>query len=167
MSNVRLDPGLPLFGFAASAGYQLALNEWVTLVPAVGVQLQSLELDEFTEQGGMNLAVEYEDTTLVTANAGVTAMVKPYRLNNHWQVTPTAELGWRHDFSAIEEELTARFDAQSFQQQGYQRDTDQVTLGVGAAFINDSGFNIQLNYSGAFSGDSSRSQVAVGVSYAF
>ena len=120
----------------------------IDVTPQLGLGYSTLEIDNFVENGGLNLAVAYGDVDEFTSNLGVT-FGKQFKQSN-WTVSPSLRLAWIHEFQEDRVSANASFNGLSFTQQGFEPEQDRAQVGVGLSLVNESGFSLSLDYNGDF-----------------
>jgi len=156
-----------LMGLSATASYALKPYSGVSLRPLLTLQYSSLSVDEFAENGGMGLTVEYEGIDTLSSELGIDAAFKPFALGNDWMLAPQARISWSHEFLAEVETATARFGDQAFIQSGFEPVQDRINVDAGVELVNDRNLRFSFDYRGKFGGDFNSSQATLGMRYAF
>ena len=136
------------FKTAVGANYQVG---GLTLTPVASLTYSQLEIDRYTEQGGLDLTVNYDDVDELESELGLTAS-KQFQHGN-WTISPSARVSWHHEFLDEETEVDASFAGGSFSQRGADTDQDQLGAGLGINFKHKSGLSVSLDYDSRFGSD--------------
>lgn len=152
-----------------SMGVSRQLSDWrgISLRPLAMLQYSSLDVDQFNEQGGLNLTVDYDSVDTLTSELGLAAAFGTYQIGEHWRAEPQASVSWSHNFLSEEEQVRASFAQQSFTQSGLETDQDLLNIGAGVRFTHDQGLSLALEYKGQQGSDFNQYQGSISLHYAF
>ncbi len=156
-----------LMSVSAGISYDLGVFSGVTLRPLAQLQYSSLSVDDFREDGGLNLAVSYDAIDTLSSELGMAAEFGSVELGSQWTATPHLRASWSHDFLAEEERATARFAQQTFEQNGFEAERDLLNMAAGVTLEHRSGLSLRLEYQGKVGDDFTHHQGTVGLHYAF
>ena len=145
-------------------GKHFIVNE-MTVTPTIGIRYASLEVDAYTEVGGLNQQIEYAKSDILTSKLGLTAAGE-YDMDN-WTLIPSVSLAWTHELGDDLESLTASYAGQSYTQRGTMMDSDMVVLGAGVKMVNANGVQVTLDLDGKKGSSYSSQQVSLGLRYEF
>jgi uncharacterized protein with beta-barrel porin domain len=162
---IKSDTDGDLFGMSVGGGYAYRLSDHVILTPQLSLRYTALDVDDYTEDGGLDLRVAYDDLDTLASELGISAQAQ-YGAGK-WQLAPTARLAWVHDYLNENEQATARYAGQSYIQQGLDPDQDVASLGLGMAASNAHGVSVSLDYRGVLGSDYSSNQGWLNVRYEF
>ena len=139
-----------------NVSYDFLLDDNGYFAPIVGVQIANYSTDEFTEVGGLGLAVDIDDTNFLEASAGVITG-REFDLGDRLLDT-YARAEYVYDLTGNSTEVNASFGNQSLDLVGLRRDDQRVELGAG--------FNIHsggsLSFGASVDGELAGSFVSVG-----
>ena len=135
--------GGDLYDVSIGGGYPYQVGR-VLLTPVAQLHYQAMSVDSFTEDGGLNLQVNYGDVATLSSELGFMASAE-YQYNG-WKLSPSAHLLWNHEYLGEREFVKARLaSGEVFTQQGFERDNDLIDVGVGLDLRNGSGFSFGLD----------------------
>jgi len=143
-----------LFDIAANGSYSLIDSTW-NLKAIAGISYSSLAVDSFNENGGLNLAVNFDDTNRLRSELGL--VVNGRQKLASWTVSPSLKLSWKHDFEDDATAFNGNLGGFNFSQLGNRLDQDVFEVGAGLEFTNDSKFSFRLDFNGEYS-DNEESQ---------
>jgi len=154
-----------LFDASFNLGYNLK-GTLAGFTPIASISYSTLEIDSFNEFGGVSLSnVSYDDVDRFRSELGV--LFNGYSKTGNWTVSPNVKLSWKHDFEDDETALSANVGGVTFNQVGNELESDVLNVGVGVSFINDTGWNIRLDYQGEFASDEDSQFGSASVEYRF
>jgi uncharacterized protein with beta-barrel porin domain len=121
---------------SAQAGYPLKLDAATTLTPIAGLTYSRLHQDGYTETGSAAaLQIDSANTSSIRSDLG--ARLERVVQTAYGDMTPSAQLGWRHEYRDTGLQSVASFAADttgttSFTTQGIapEKDTGVLVLGV-------------------------------------
>ncbi|MDF3128428.1 autotransporter-associated beta strand repeat-containing protein [Kiritimatiellaeota bacterium B1221] len=151
------------------AGWKFDLG--VSLTPFVGWQYSESTLDAITEEGDSVFALSVEDSERVR-NEGYAGfeLAKAIAYNDSPSILrPFVRVLIRSDFSDAPDAMAARLDqgsSASFDYQPQTAETDGLEAGTGIRWIHpESGWGLNVGYTGFFGDDHDNHMVNMGVSY--
>ena len=162
--NVQGETDGDILAVDIGLGKHFIVNE-MTVTPTIGLRYASLELDAYTEVGGLNQQIEYAKSDILTSKLGLTAAGE-YDMDN-WTLIPSVSLAWTHELGDDLESLTASYAGQSYTQRGTMMDSDMVVLGLGVKMVNANGLQVTLDLDGKKGSSYSSQQVSLGLRYEF
>jgi outer membrane autotransporter protein len=162
---IESDTDGDLLGMSVGGGYQYTMSDHVVLAPQLSLRYTTLDVDDYSEDGGLDLRVKYDDLDTLASELGVSASARFG--TGDWQLAPTARLAWVHEYLDENEKATARYAGQSYLQEGFEPDQDFASVGLGMQASNEQGVSISLDYRGAFGSDYSSNQGWLSVRYEF
>lgn len=133
------------------AGWPFALNDRTTLTPMAGLEWNRLKQDGYTETGAgpLSLTVQNQSASRVRSVLGVKVSTRTEWANGV-EVTPSAHVNWRHDFSNDGLNSTARFTGGGavFVTPGQDLASNTYNLGAALVFRKSSNFSFTLQLDG-------------------
>ncbi|MBK6740142.1 MAG: autotransporter domain-containing protein [Haliea sp.] len=162
---IESDTDGDLLGMSVGGGYQYTMSDHIVLAPQLSLRYTTLDVDDYTEDGGLDLRVEYDDLDTLASELGVSASAR-YGAGD-WQLAPTARLAWVHEYLDENEKATARYAGQPYIQEGFEPDRDFASVGLGMQASNEYGVSIGLDYRGAFGSNFSSNQGWLSARYEF
>ncbi|MBK6510510.1 MAG: autotransporter domain-containing protein [Haliea sp.] len=162
---IESDTDGDLLGMSVGGGYQYTMSDHIVLAPQLSLRYTTLDVDDYTEDGGLDLRVEYDDLDTLASELGVSASAR-YGAGD-WQLGPTARLAWVHEYLDENEKATAWYAGQSYIQEGFEPDQDFASVGLGMQASNEYGVSISLDYRGAFGSNFSSNQGWLSARYEF
>ena len=164
-SGIKANTSGDLLRLAVAAGMHYTEINGVALAPVVSLLYTSLGVDGFTEIGGANMQINYADNATLTSELGINA--SKLLVTNEWTITPSASLAWSHEYLEESEQAMVKFADQSFEQNGFERNQDQVKLGLAVEAINSEGVIVGASYRASMGSDFTSNQGSVTVRYEF
>ncbi|EPJ51434.1 MAG: hypothetical protein OFPI_17490 [Osedax symbiont Rs2] len=150
--------------------FSVGLNEMhfsnISFKPIASLRYSHLSIDDYTENGGLDLQVSYENTETLSSEIGLHAQLNNFA-RGAWQITPVANLSWSHEFIADTEQAVASFAGQSFSQSGASGQKDKLHLGLGLMAERTDGFSLGLQFSSTLSRDTFQPSAVFNMQYAF
>ena len=150
--------------------FSVGLNEMhfsdISFKPIASLRYSHLSIDDYTENGGLNLQVSYENTETLTSEIGLHAQLNNFA-RGAWQITPVANLSWSHEFIGDTEQAVASFAGQSFTQSGASQQKNNLHLGFGLMAERTNGLSVGLQFSSTLSSDTFQPSAVFNMQYAF
>ncbi|MBK6740139.1 MAG: autotransporter outer membrane beta-barrel domain-containing protein [Haliea sp.] len=141
------------------------MSDHIVLAPQLSLRYTTLEVDDYTEDGGLDLRVDYDDLDTLASELGVSAVGR-YGAGD-WQLARLHAPGRVHEYLDENEKATARYADQSYIQEGFEPDQDFASVGPGMQASNEYGESVGLDYRGAFGSNFSSNQGWLSVRYEF
>ena len=138
----------------------------ISFKPIASLRYSHLSVDDYTENGGLDLQVSYENTETLSSEIGLHAQLNNFS-RGPWQITPVANLSWSHEFIGDTEQAVASFAGQSFSQSGASQQKNNFHLGFGLMAERKNGLNIGFQLSGTLSSDTFQPRAVFNMQYAF
>lgn len=135
---------------AAQAGYPIQLDTTTTLTPIAGLTYSRLSQDAYTETGSAAaLRVNAGSTSSVKSDLG--AKLERSFNTSYGEITPSAQLSWRHEYRDTSVQSVANFAADtsgatSFTTQGAAAKTNTGVLVFGAAVARSRNLTLAARY---------------------
>ncbi|MCB1687644.1 MAG: autotransporter domain-containing protein [Halioglobus sp.] len=163
--QIKSDTDGDLLGVSVRGGYQYTVAENLVLTPQLSLRYTTLDVDDYSEDGGLDLRVEYDSIDTLASELGVSASAR--FTAGAWQWSPTARLAWVHEYLGENERATARYADQSYVQEGFDPDENFASVGLGVAASNAHGVSVGIDYRGAFGSHYTSNQGWLNVRYEF
>ncbi|MDM3870001.1 autotransporter domain-containing protein [Porticoccus sp. W117] len=154
-----------LLAVSIGGGYRYELGG-LTLTPVAQVHYQALNVDSYTEQGGLNLQLDYADTAMLTSEIGLMGAA-PFKIDG-WDVAATGHLLWSHEYLSEAERVDVVLaSGERFYQQGFSRDKNLLDTRVGVEANNGKGLTLGINLHGRIGSHIDTYGAAAKVEYRF
>ncbi|MCB2226622.1 MAG: autotransporter outer membrane beta-barrel domain-containing protein [Desulfarculaceae bacterium] len=160
-------------GYGLSAGVDAGMNFLVggwTLQPLAGLNFYYVYNNAFSETGADSLDLSVDSFTASTLRGELALRLsRSFTLDNGTRLVPQFRLGWAHQFSLGDGDITARLADQDHGAtfQGYDQDSDAVVPGVGLTLVCTNGTQVYLRYDGELGGDMTSNEVQAGIRIPF
>jgi len=135
---------------SALAGYPIRLDAMTTLTPIAGLTYSRLRQDAYTETGSVAaLHVNSSSTSSVKSDLG--AKLERSFKTSYGEVTPSAQLSWRHEYRDTSVQSVANFAADasgatSFTTQGAAANKNTGVLVLGATLARSRNLTLAARY---------------------
>jgi len=142
-----------LLDLSVNGGYKLIDSDW-NVSAISSLSYSSLDVDSFSEVGGLALGIDYADVDRLRSELGL-LFSGTSKLSN-WTLTPSLKLAWEHDFEGDATAVAANIGGVNFTQLGNQLDDDLFNVGAALDFSNEKGMTISISYEGEYGSIASR-----------
>ena len=135
---------------SAQAGYPIKLDAMTTLTPIAGLTYSRMTQDAYTETGSVAaLRVNSAGTSSLKSDLG--AKLERAFKTSYGEITPSAQLSWRHEYRDTSVQSVANFAADtsgatSFTTQGAPANTNTGVLVLGATLARSQNLTLAARY---------------------
>jgi len=135
---------------SAQAGYPIKLDAMTTLTPIAGLTYSRMTQDAYTETGSVAaLRVNSAGTSSLKSDLG--AKLERAFKTSYGEITPSAQLSWRHEYRDTSVQSVANFEADtsgatSFTTQGVAANTNTGVLVLGATLARSQNLTLAARY---------------------
>ncbi|WP_447588391.1 autotransporter domain-containing protein [Aquipseudomonas campi] len=136
---------------AAQAGYPIDLGSSTTLTPIAGLTYSTLKLDSYTEKGGNGAALHIKSTDIDSLKSDLGVKLERSFATTYGELTPVAQLTWRHEFRDEGLRSVANFAADvagetSFASNGPSAINDTGVLNLGVTLVRSDRLSLAARY---------------------
>jgi outer membrane autotransporter protein len=136
---------------SVQAGYPLALANGATLTPLAGLNYSRLHMNGYTETGGSGAALNVNAATTNSLKSDLGLKLDRLFSTSHGDLTPSAQLRWRHEFQNSGLNSGASFAADTtgataFSTTGAKPVQDTAVLVLGATLARSKNLSLSVNY---------------------
>lgn len=134
-----------------TAGYPIALNDKWTVTPTAGLEYTYLSQDAYQETGAgpLSLSINGQSANRVRSVIG-SKLATQMETADGMTITPSANIGWRHEFNNSGMDSTATFTGggAAFKTPGQSLTRDSMNLGAAVSFQKSKNFVLSLQLDG-------------------
>ncbi|WP_454254246.1 autotransporter domain-containing protein [Pseudomonas sp. Marseille-Q8238] len=136
---------------AAQAGYPIDLGSSTTLTPIAGLTYSTLKLDSYTEKGGNGAALHVNSDDINSLKSDLGVKLERSFATTYGELTPVAQLTWRHEFRDEGLRSVANFAADvagetSFASNGPSAINDTGVLNLGLTLVRSDRLSLAARY---------------------
>lgn len=136
---------------AAQAGYPIDLGSSTTLTPIAGLTYSTLKLDSYTEKGGNGAALHVNSDDINSLKSDLGVKLERSFATTYGELTPVAQLTWRHEFRDEGLRSVANFAADvagetSFASNGPSAINDTGVLNLGVTLVRSDRLSLAARY---------------------
>lgn len=134
-----------------TAGYPITLNDKWTVTPTAGLEYTYLSQDAYQETGAgpLSLSINGQSANRVRSVIG-SKLATQLETADGVTITPSANIGWRHEFNNSGMDSTATFTGggAAFKTPGQSLTRDTMNLGAAVSFQKSKNFVLSLQLDG-------------------
>jgi uncharacterized protein with beta-barrel porin domain len=159
VDTIASDFDVDQFSAKVTAGYKTKLGD-VEVSPFASLQYANISQDDFTEIGGLNLAIDADSVTIFETGVGAKFALPIERAG--YKLVPQVSLGWYYDLADEARELSASFaGSNSFRLRGVDPSASSFEVDAALGIYTSGNMSITVGYEGEFrSGFDSHAGVA-------
>lgn len=136
---------------AVQAGYPIDLGSSITLTPIAGLTYSTLKLDSYTEKGGNGAALHVNSDDINSLKSDLGVKLERSFATTYGELTPVAQLTWRHEFRDEGLRSVANFAADvggetSFASNGPSAINDTGVLNLGVTLVRSDRLSLAARY---------------------
>lgn len=161
---IESDTDGDLHGMSVGGGYHYTVNG-ILLTPQLVLRYTTLSVDKYSENGGLDLQVAYDDIDTLVTELGLS--ISASYITGDWELSPMAHVAWVHDYLGDKEKVTASYSGQSYRQEGFKPDSNFASIGLGVEANNGHGLSVGLDYRGTLGSNFTRNEGSLNLRYDF